>query len=186
MSLSETSSRTMATNRRRAFAVACVVAASFTLAGCGGSGFQPLYSSVTATGVPVSEAMATIDIAAIPGRVGQRLRNELIFRTTGGGYAVEPRYRLDIAIRESLQSILVEVDGNARGLVYRLDANLQIVDLSTNQVVLKDIASTRASYEQFNSTFANIRARRDAENRAADDMAQSIRTRIAAFLARPV
>ena len=45
--------------------------------------------------------------APIPGRVGQRIRNELIFQSTGGGAAQTPTLRLEIAIRESVTSTLV-------------------------------------------------------------------------------
>ena len=35
-----------------------------------------------------------------------------------------PEYRLDVAIRESVSSTLVKIDGNARGQIYNLDAQL--------------------------------------------------------------
>jgi LPS-assembly lipoprotein len=70
-------------------------AGTVLLAGCG---FQPLYGP-TASGEDLGHVMKTVDITTVPGRVGQRIRNELIFRTTGGGYAEQPKYRLDIAIR---------------------------------------------------------------------------------------
>ena len=66
---------------------------ALALAGCG---FQPLYGGTTAGGAKLAEVMAAVDIAPIPGRVGQKLRNELIFANTGGGYASPTRYRLNI------------------------------------------------------------------------------------------
>ena len=77
------------------------------LGGCGDSGFHPLYGSALINGAAVNERLAAVDIAPIPGRVGQRIRNELIFQATGGGAAKTPQYRLDIAIRESVTSMLV-------------------------------------------------------------------------------
>ena len=53
------------------------------LAACGGGGFKPMYAAHG--GQAVSEKMAQVSVTTIPGRVGQQLRNELIFRTTGGG-----------------------------------------------------------------------------------------------------
>ena len=44
-------------------------------------------------------------------------------------------------------------------------------------------AVSRAAYNRYQEIFANVRARRDAENRAADTVAESIKTQIAAFLA---
>ena len=56
-------------------------------AGCGDSGFRPLYASSSITGTDVNAKLAKLEVAPIPGRVGQRVRNELIFQATGGGNA---------------------------------------------------------------------------------------------------
>ena len=66
--------------------------------GVTGCAFHPMYAT-TSTGGNLTDAMKAVDIAPIPSRVGQRLRNELIFGTTGGGEASAPVYRLDIALR---------------------------------------------------------------------------------------
>ena len=60
--------------------LALMLAAAPGLAACSG-GFQPLYGP-TASGVGLQERMAQLDIATIPGRVGQRIRNELIFQAS--------------------------------------------------------------------------------------------------------
>jgi len=117
------------------FALAAFAAmAGLGLAGCG---FQPLYGSntTTASGARLSEAMASIDVQPIPGRVGQKLRNELIFSNTGGGYAPEYRYQLRIAIRERVISQLVQISGDARGQVYRLEASFKLIDTSNGQII---------------------------------------------------
>ena len=76
-------------------------------------GFQPLYG--TSTGVQLDKVMRTVSMAPIPGRVGQRVRNELIFATTGGGYSdAKPQYRLEIAIRESVKDVFVARRVNPR------------------------------------------------------------------------
>ncbi|MEZ5773457.1 MAG: LPS assembly lipoprotein LptE [Hyphomicrobiaceae bacterium] len=144
-------------------------------------GFQPLYGT-TAAGTSVGDAMAAIDIAPIPGRVGQQVRNELIFKTTGGGLAAPPRFNLDIAIRESARNMLVQLDGNSNGVMYSLDADFKLVRVADKETLLNAKASSQAAFQKVESIFANIRARRDAEDRAARVLADSIRTRVAAFL----
>ena len=67
--------------------------------GCGDGGFRPLYASPAVVGTDVNQKLAALDIAPIPGRVGQRLRNELIYQSTGGDLPAEPVYRLNIVIR---------------------------------------------------------------------------------------
>ncbi|MGH6736518.1 MAG: LPS assembly lipoprotein LptE [Methyloceanibacter sp.] len=162
-------------------AAALVAVAALGLAGCG---FQPLYGSntTTASGARLSEAMASVDVTPIPGRVGQKLRNELIFANTGGGYAPEPRYTLKIAIRERVIDQLVRITGDARGQVYQLEASYKLVG-ADGKVIYHGSAISRAPYNRFQEIFANVRARYDAENRAARTIAESIRTQLAAFLA---
>jgi LPS-assembly lipoprotein len=148
----------------------------------GGCGFQPLYGGTTAGGQRLSEVMAGVEITPIPGRVGQKLRNELIFSNTGGGAAGPSRYKLDIAIKESVTDQLVEITGDATGQVYQLDATFKLVDQTNGRVLMQGKAFSRAPYNRFQEIFANVRARYDAENRAARTMSESIKTQLAAYL----
>jgi len=169
-------------SRRSAMTALSLALLGPVLSGCG---FQPLYGSAAMTGgTGVGDQLASIDIQEIPGRVGQVVRNELVFRTTGGGEAAEPMYRLDIALRESAQSTLVEIDGDAKGLVFALNADFKLVRKEDNAVLMTGKAQSRAAYQKVESIFANIRARRDAEDRAAKMIADSIRTRVAAHLSQ--
>jgi LPS-assembly lipoprotein len=166
--------------RSPVFAIAALIgAASIGLAGCG---FQPLYGGTTVGGAKLAEVMAGVEVNPIPGRVGQKLRNELIFTTTGGGYALPERYRLDIAIKESVTDQLVQITGDATGQVYQLDATFKLLD-PKGKILIQGTAISRAPYNRFQEIFANVRARYDAENRAARTVAESIKTRIAAYLA---
>ena len=167
-------------SRRAVTAALSLVLLGPMLSACG---MQPLYGSAAVTG-GVGDELAAIDIQEVPGRVGQVVRNELIFKTTGGGEAADPIYRLDIALRESALSTLVEIDGDAKGLVFALNADFKLVRSQDNSVVMAGRAQSRAAYQKVESIFANIRARRDAEDRAAKMIADSIRTRIAAHLSQ--
>jgi LPS-assembly lipoprotein len=153
-----------------------------SLAGCaGGDGFRPMYAP-GASGESAQSRMAKVDVAPIPSRVGQRVRNELIFQKTGGGEAASPEYRLDITIREALASTLVKNTGEALSQIYTLDANFKLIRLSDKQVVLQGASHGRAGFERFQQIYSNVRAREDAENRAARTVADDIKTRLAAVL----
>jgi LPS-assembly lipoprotein len=165
---------------RGAFVVVCIMP---LLSACGSSGFRPLYGSSAVGGADVSQSLAQVDIATIPGRVGQQIRNEVIYQTTGGGAQGEPQYRLEVAIRESVTSTLVQVDGDARSQVYNLDAAFKLVRVSDKSVVLEGKSYARAGFERFRSIFSNVRAREDAENRAAKTIGEDLKTRIAAYIA---
>lgn len=153
------------------------------LAGCGEEGFRPLYGP-TPTGAPLSERMAAVDVAPIGGRVGQRIRNELIFISTGGsGRTVPPQYVFEVVIRESVTSTLVRSTGEAASQVYALEANFRLIRIRDKVVVLQGLSGGRAGFERFSSIFANVRAREDAENRAAKTVAEDLKSRLATFLA---
>jgi LPS-assembly lipoprotein len=163
----------------RPLLAALAVTAAISLAGCG---IQPLYGT-TAGGSRLAAAMAGVDITPIPGRVGQRVRNELIFENTGGSGQTGTTYKLDIVIKESLTNELVKISGDAKAQVYELDATFKLIS-SDGRVVLEGKATSRAPYERFETIFSNVRARYDAENRAARTVAESIKIRIAAYLSQ--
>jgi LPS-assembly lipoprotein len=153
------------------------------LSGCADGGFRPMYAP-TASGVGAQERLAAMDIAPIPGRVGQRIRNELIFESTGGGAPPPPQFRLEITIKEALNSSLVKSTGEALSQIYNLDANFKLVRLSDRQVLMQGASHARAEFERFQQIYANVRAREDAETRASRQIAEDIKTRLATFLSR--
>lgn len=171
----------------RALACGAALAAAALVAGCGegATGFHPLYGSAGLGGSGAKEKLAAVDFAPIPGRVGQRLRNELIFEATGGGTALPPEFRLDVAINEYVSSTLVKIDGNAQGQVYNLDASFKLIRLKDKSIVATGTSYGRAGFERVTSIYANVRAREDAENRAAKTVGEELRTRLLAFLSRP-
>jgi LPS-assembly lipoprotein len=165
----------------RTIAAALIVGPA--VAACeGGTGFRPMYGSA-AIGGNVEAKLAQVEFGSIPGRVGQRIRNELIFQGTGGGNALPPTYRFEVTIRESVTSTLVRRDGESQSQIYNLDAKFQLVSLKDRKVVLEGVSYGRAGFERNTSIFANVRAREDAENRAAKSVAQDLKSRLAAHLA---
>ncbi len=169
--------------QRPAHAALCVLAVTLPLlSGCGSSGFQPLYGAA-GVGAQAHEKLAQVKVTRIPGRVGQVIRNDLIFQTTGGGHPLPPAYQLDIAIRQTVTSTLVRVDGDARSQIYNLDAKFKLIRLSDKQVVLQGTSFGRAGFERFESIFSNVRARQDAEDRAARTVSQDLKSRLSAYLA---
>jgi len=179
MSLSET----LTSSRKLGVLLAVMAAAALT--GCADStGFRPLYGNAGVMN-SVDAKLASVEMATIPGRVGQRVRNELIFQTTGGDGASAPVYRLEVVLKESLLSTLVERDGDSLSQVYSLDASFKLISIADNRVLLTGTSFGRAGFERFTSVLANVRAKEDAENRAAKTVANDIRGRIAAYLSRP-
>ena len=153
------------------------------LTGCGSGGFQPLYAT-GANGERPDARLASLDISPIPGRVGQRIRNELVFERSVGGEAQRPTKRLEVRLTESVLTSLVQRDGDSTGQTYQVEAVYRIVDTVTNKPEYEGRTLARANFERFSAIYANVRAREDAENRAARNIASDIKTRLAVHLSR--
>jgi LPS-assembly lipoprotein len=189
MSSAENASAGRASRRSVVQALLLLGVAAPVLAACS-EGFHPLYG-VTPSGAGVQERMAQLEVAPIPGRVGQRIRNEVIFQNTGGGDPLPPTHRLEVTIKENVLNTLVKPDGSAAGAVYAVEATFRVVKITDKKVVLQGTSIARAAYE--NSTiassptgstfnYANVRARENAENRVARVIADDLKTRVAAYL----
>ncbi len=165
----------------RALVTAAIVAPG--LAACGGTGFRPMYGSSQFGGNDLTDKLANVEVAPVPGRVGQRIRNELMFQTTGGKAPALPQYRLEMIMTESVSATLVSTNGDAIGSVYNVDVNFRLIRSADKSVVLTGKSYGRAGFERFRSIFANVRAREEAENRAALTVGQEVKSRLAAFLA---
>jgi LPS-assembly lipoprotein len=154
------------------------------VAGCGDSGFHPLYAtSPLVGGTNVAAKLASLEIAPIPGRVGQRVRNEMIYQSTGGGAeALNPAYRLEIVMTESITPTLVQLDGNSSGSIYNLNARFKLIRIADKTVALQGESNGRIMFQRFESVFSNVRARKDAEDRAASTVADDLKSRLAAYL----
>jgi|SRR5258707_153060 LPS-assembly lipoprotein len=153
------------------------------LGACGDSGFRPLYG-VTPSGAGLQERLSQLEVATIPGRVGQRIRNELIFQSSGGGELLPPTHRLEVAITSTVVPTLVRTDGDAAGQVITLSASFKLINIKTKQVVLTGSSFGRAGFESFQSIYSNVRARDDAEDRAARTVADDLKTRVAIYMSK--
>ena len=167
--------------RGRGWGLALLLATLPAWTACGPGGFQPLYGP-SLTGASVQEKFAQVEFAPIPGRVGQRIRNELIFQRDAGESAPGATHRLEVVVRESLISTLVRPTGNAAGQIYSAEASFRLVDIRAKRVVFQGTSFGRAPFERYDSIYANVRAREDAENRVARTLADDIKTRLAVYL----
>ena len=106
-------------------------------------------------------------------------------RAGGGGSSGDAlQHRLEIALKESLTSALVRVDGEAASQIYAIEASFRLIDVNNKQVIFQGTSIARAGFERFSSVYSNVRAREDAENRAAKVIAEDIKTRLATYLSR--
>jgi LPS-assembly lipoprotein len=164
-----------------------VVAALAALtAGC----FQPMYAEHE-DGTGLRDKLLTGDLppvdkpnASREARVQVAIRNALAFKLYGAAVGAPPLYRLDIRFTTTRSSLIVNL---ATGLpdseTYGIDAQYNLVELATNKSVMNGTTFSHLSYDIPGSyqRFARARAVRDAEDRAANEIAENIKTRLASF-----
>ena len=167
---------------RRAL-LAAALGAAVLLGGC----FQPLYSENTTStvGGSVKSAMRGIEIPEIKGLIGHYFRNELVFELDGSGDADGPRTsKLEAAIAESVEVVTVDyANGRADSAVLVATATWKLTQNGTGKVLASGTNSVRVPYERSSQRFATVRAARDAQVRAAKNLANIVRGQIAADLA---
>jgi LPS-assembly lipoprotein len=153
-----------------------------------GACLRPLHAP-TASGARVSDALAAIEIAPVEtastqARLSHYLRSELVYDLNGSGQPQPKRYKLTIAAAEVVVAPIVEsVTGRAAAATLRADAQYTLTTLDGTRVITSGKATASASYDRFPQRFANVRAARDAEIRAAKLLSEQIRTRLSAALA---
>jgi LPS-assembly lipoprotein len=158
-------------------------------AGC----FQPMYAEHADGSPALRDKLLTVDLppvdkpnASREARIGVEIRNALAFKLYGNATGVAPLYKLVLRFSTSRSSLIVDPNtGLPTSENYGIDAQFNLVELATNKSVMNGSTFSRVSYDMPGSyqRFARSRAYRDAEDRAAQEIADNIQTRIASYFA---
>ena len=95
-----------------------------------------------------------------------------------------PRYRLDVQLDESLESLGLLSDETVSRERRILRARYQLVDLSSGAIVLDATAGSDAGIDVVSSDYATIAAERASAERLAEVVADQIVTRVSLALRR--
>ncbi len=167
----------------RAKSAVTVVAALVALSGCT---VQPLYG----TGPDATTAQgnaSSITVSEAKNRITQQVRNHLVYRLGRQGAASGNPRDVALTVSADVKGVLtVGADGVSNTSVRQLEmtGTVSLVDPQTDAVLSRDTRTTTASFDATGQEFANDRARIDAENRAARELAEQLfvilRVRLAA------
>jgi LPS-assembly lipoprotein len=144
---------------------------------------RPLYSDTVAPGATLTTSVAaypSIDIKPVETRYAQEVRNHLIFMLNGGaGQPANAQYSLDLGITAlDTRTLLVPTTGKedrpSAGTVV-LTSSYRLTRVDTGEVVARGTRRISSSYDRPRQEFAALRAERDAENRAAREMAELLK-----------
>lgn len=165
-----------ASTRRIAIAVAWLAA----MAGLAACGYKPLYGQKGA----IRRHMGQVKIDPIASRQGQILRNALLDRINPDGAPGAAPYRLKINYSESLSQVAIRRDEAATRANLRISVNFELRENASGVVVFRGRSRRTSSYNIVTSDYANVVARRAAQRRAADLIAEDIATRLALYFNR--
>jgi LPS-assembly lipoprotein len=168
----------------RLLAVAALAALT---AGC----FQPMYAE-HADGTPgLREKLLGVEVppvdkpnASREARLEVEIRNALAFKLYGNAAGVTPTHRLVLKFTTSRTSLIVDpTTGLPSNEDVGIDAQFNLIEIASNKSVMTGTTFSRVSYDIPGSyqRFARARAYRDAEDRACQEVAERIQTRLASF-----
>lgn len=149
----------------------------------GGCGFQPLYGE-RGIGAGAAEKLETVDIAPIPDREGQKLRNLLIDRFYTTSRPAQTRYRLDASLNVVEQKLALQKDASAVRAQLLVNAPYRLVDTSNGQVVFQANSRSMISYNVLEQHYAGVLTVENAYDRALTEISGDIASRVAMFLGR--
>ena len=168
----------------RLLAVAALAALT---AGC----FQPMYAEHTDGTPGLREKLMGVELppvdkpnASRDARLGVEIRNALAFKLYGNATGMPPTHKLVIRFSTSRSSVIIDPTTALPSTEnYGIDAQYNLIELATNKSVMTGSTFSRVSYDIPGQLqrFARARAYRDAEDRACQEIADNINTRLASF-----
>jgi LPS-assembly lipoprotein len=168
--------------------LAVIVLAALT-AGC----FQPMYAEHRDGTPGLRDKLLGVELppvnkpdASHEARLGVEIRNALAFKLYGTASGTAPTHRLVLRFTTSRSSLIVNQNtGLPSSENIGIDAQYDLIDIASNKSVMTGSTFSRVSYDVPGvltlQRFARTRALRDAEDRAAQEIAENIQTRLAAF-----
>jgi LPS-assembly lipoprotein len=141
--------------------------------------YRPLYGT-GANGSSVVAALSQVAVDEQKTRAGQQVRNELISSLGGNGGTA--RYVLHMIPTETttgVSSISAQKLSRKR---YKLTVKYELIDVKTGKPVTSGASFSNVSFDTIEQPLADLQAADNAQLRAAQEVSEDIRTRLAAVL----
>jgi LPS-assembly lipoprotein len=183
---------------------ACV--ALLTLTACG---FHPLFASSENYGGNADPALAQVQIANIPDREGQELRNLLIDKMQHAGRPTDPKYDLVVTLQKNQSDMGIRTDAtSARSQLsvtarYVLTAHAtgiaptpvqqpvvttvtpseagKVAVIEPAKELLNSYATTTVGFNKLDAQYSNLAAEEDASRRALSELSDQIVSRLSLY-----
>lgn len=156
-----------------------LIGAALLLAGCQA---RPLYQDANGE---TRSALGAIAYSEASSRVGLETRNRLIFLTSGGDEIKTPEYQVDLTVSSSVAGVLLEAGADTPNAGRAVATGTYTLKRISDDTVIKiGRRQSVALFDYPRQEFAKLRARRDAETRAARELAELIYADLAMALGR--
>lgn len=149
----------------------------------GACGFRPLYGE-RSHAPAVGAQLAAVEIAPIDDRLGQMVRNHLLDAMNPRGVSQAPLYRLEVALSPARENLAFREDEVTTRVNLRVSANYILRPARADEVLTQGSARVIASYNVTRQEYATLVADRDAQARAAREIADEIVSRLAVWFER--
>jgi LPS-assembly lipoprotein len=146
------------------------------LAGCS---YRPLYGT-NANGSSVVAALSQVAVDEQKTRAGQLVRNELI-SSLGGGNGTA-RYVLHLVPVETTSDVSSSSTQKLYRKRYKLSVKYTLTDVKSGNSVTSGTSFSNVSFDTVEQQLADLQASDNAQLRAAQEVSEDIRTRLAAVL----
>jgi LPS-assembly lipoprotein len=156
-----------------------LIGAALLLAGCQA---RPLYQDANGE---TRGALAAIYYSEATSRVGLETRNRLLFLTSGGKESQTPEYRVELVVSGGVEGILLDEAADTPNAGRAAIVGTYTLKRISDDTVVKTGRRTGvALFDYPRQEFAKLRAARDAETRAARELAEFIYADLAMALGR--
>ncbi len=153
------------------------------LAGCG---FQPVYAPAGSGGAGdgfVPAALRQMSVEHIRDREGQILRGHLLRLLHPAGAAPNIRYVLLITLSESKSNLAVKKSAFSTRANLTMSAGCTVKDRETGEALFSTNVQVTSGYNIFQSEYQTLAAERGTRERALEELAYEIRSRLGASMA---
>ncbi|MGI9417199.1 MAG: LPS assembly lipoprotein LptE [Geminicoccaceae bacterium] len=165
--------------RRAMIRAGLALASSAPLGACG---FRPLLTS--ADDQSVRGQLAAVRVTGLGGRLGQQLRVALEDNLDPTASGEPVRYDLAIRLSNTNSALAIQLDNTITRYNLTLTAGFTLQDRDDREVLYRSSVRRVASYNVRRAPFATLTAKQDAERRAAEEIADDIRTLLALHFQR--
>lgn len=153
-----------------------VLTAVLVLGGC--SAYHPLYGT-SVNGESVAAALSSVAVVEQRTRAGQLVRNEILSSSNSES---DSKFELRLLPKETTAAVSDLAGTNTKRKRYNLSVAFELLDMKSGSIVNTGASFSNVSYDTVQEPVADLQAANSAQSRAAQEVGQDVRQRIAAFL----